>query len=54
MNKGKMVLFSMIAGAALGATASVLTMKAKPKTNLKKTAGNAIKAVGSFVEHMSF
>lgn len=54
MKTGKIIICSMIAGAALGATASVLTMKSKPKNNIKKTAGSAIKAVGNFVEHMSF
>lgn len=54
MKKGKTMIVSMIAGAALGATASMLAMRSKPGKNLKKTAGNAIKAVGSFVEHMSF
>jgi hypothetical protein len=29
-------------------------MGSKPKNSMKKTAGNAIKAVGSFVENMSF
>lgn len=54
MKKSKTVLFSMIAGAALGATASMVASKAMPKKCITKTAGNAIKAVGNFVEHMNF
>lgn len=54
MKQGKTIVFSMIAGAALGATASMIAMKSKPKKCMTKTAGNAIKAVGNFVEHMSF
>lgn len=54
MKSKKSVVISMIAGAALGATASMLAMNAKPKKVITKTAGNAIKAVGNFVEHMNF
>ena len=54
MKSTKSVLVSMMAGAALGATASMLASKAKPKKAITKTAGNAIKAVGSFVENMNF
>lgn len=54
MKTSKSVLISMVAGAALGATASMLAMKPKPKKVITKTAGNAIKAVGNFVEHMNF
>lgn len=55
MKKGKTMLVSMIAGAALGATASMLAMRStKSGKSVTKTAGNAIKAVGNFVEHMSF
>lgn len=54
MKQAKTMVFSMVAGAALGAAASMLTMKAKPKKCVTKTAGNAIKAVGNFVEHMNF
>ncbi len=54
MKQTKTMLFSMVAGAALGATASMLAAKSKPKKHMTKTAGNAIKAVGNFVEHMSF
>ncbi len=55
MKKSKTMIVSMIAGAALGATASMLAMRS-PKTtkSMTKTAGNAIKAVGNFVEHMNF
>lgn len=54
MKNHKSVAISMLAGAALGATASMLISKAKPKKCMTKTAGNAIKAVGNFVEHMNF
>lgn len=54
MKQSKTVMFSMLAGAALGATASMLATKSKPKKCMTKTAGNAIKAVGNFVEHMNF
>ncbi len=54
MKQGKAVMFSAIAGMALGATASMLVAKNKPKKCVSKTAGNAIKAVGNFVEHMNF
>lgn len=54
MKQTKTMLFSMVAGAALGATASMIAVKSKPKKSMTKTAGNAIKAVGNFVEHMSF
>ena len=55
VKKSKTMIVSMIAGAALGATASMLAMRS-PKTtkSMTKTAGNAIKAVGNFVEHMNF
>ena len=53
-DRTKTMLFSMVAGAALGATASMIAVKSKPKKSMTKTAGNAIKAVGNFVEHMSF
>ncbi len=54
MKQSRTVIFSMLAGAALGATASMLASKTKPKKCMTKTAGNAIKAVGNFVEHMNF
>ncbi len=54
MKSTKSVIISMMAGAALGATASMLVSKTKPKKAITKTAGNAIKAVGNFVEHMNF
>ena len=54
MKSTKSVVISMMAGAALGATASMLMSKTKPKKAINKTAGNAIKAVGNFVEHMNF
>lgn len=54
MKQTKTMMVSMIAGVALGATASMLALKAKPKKCMTKTAGNAIKAVGNFVEHMNF
>jgi len=54
MKQSKSLVFSMIAGAAIGATASMLAIKSKPKKCMTKTAGNAIKAVGNFVEHMNF
>ena len=54
MKSTKSVLVSMAAGAALGATASMLVSKSKPKKAITKTAGNAIKAVGNFVENMNF
>ena len=54
MRKNKNIVISMVAGAALGATVGVLATKVSPKKCITKTAGNAIKAVGNFVEHMSF
>lgn len=54
MKKTKNIVVSMVAGAALGATVGVLATKASPKKCITKTAGNAIKAVGNFVEHMNF
>lgn len=54
MKQTKNIVLSMVAGAALGATASMLALKTKPKKSMTHTAGNAIKAVGNFVEHMSF
>ncbi|MBQ7095446.1 MAG: hypothetical protein IJN80_03245 [Clostridia bacterium] len=54
MKQTKTMILSMIAGAALGATAGMVVKKAKPKKAMTKTAGNAIKAVGNFVEHMNF
>ncbi len=54
MKQTKTMIFSMVAGAALGATASMLATKSKPKKRMTKTAGSAIKAVGNFVEHMNF
>ncbi len=54
MKQSKNLIISMMAGAALGATAGVLMSKSKPKKTMTKTAGSAIKAVGNFVEHMNF
>ena len=54
MKSTKSVIISMMAGAALGATTTMLVAKAKPKKAITKTAGNAIKAVGNFVENMNF
>lgn len=54
MKQTKTMIFSMAAGAALGAAASMLAMRSKPKKCVTKTAGNAIKAVGNFIEHMNF
>lgn len=54
MKKNKNILITMVTGAALGATASMLVLKTRPKKCITKTAGNAIKAVGNFVEHMNF
>ena len=54
MKYTKTMIFSMAAGAALGVAAGVVALKSKPKKSMTKTAGNAIKAVGNFVEHMSF
>ena len=54
MKQAKTMIFSMMAGAAIGATASMLAMRSTPKKGITKTAGNAIKAVGNFVEHMNF
>ena len=54
IKNSKGLIFSMVAGAALGATAGMIAMRSKPKKSMTKTAGNAIKAVGNFVEHMNF
>ncbi len=54
MKNSKGLIFSMIAGAALGATAGMIAMRSKPKKRVTKTAGSAIKAVGNFMEHMNF
>ena len=54
MKQTKTMIFSMLAGAALGATAGILAKNTHPKKCMTKTAGNAIKAVGNFVEHMNF
>ncbi|MBQ7034803.1 MAG: hypothetical protein IJN34_03605 [Clostridia bacterium] len=54
MKNKKTMIVSMMAGAALGATAGMLVMGRKPKKAMTKTAGSAIKAVGNFVEHMNF
>ncbi len=54
MKYTKTMVISMAAGAAIGVAAGVFALKSKPKKCMTKTAGNAIKAVGNFVEHMSF
>ncbi len=54
MKNTKTMMLSIAAGAALGVAAGVFATKSKPKKCMTKTAGNAIKAVGNFVEHMSF
>ena len=54
MKQTRNLALSMIAGVAVGAAAGMLAMKSKPKKSMTQTAGNAIKAVGNFVEHMSF
>ena len=54
MRNTKTLIMTMVAGAALGAAAGMIAGKAKPKKCMTKTAGNAIKAVGNFVEHMTF
>ena len=54
MKNSKGLIVSMVAGAALGATAGMIAMRSKPKKKMTKTAGSAIKAVGNFVEHMNF
>ena len=54
MKNSKGLIISMVAGAALGATAGMVAMRTRPKKSMTKTAGSAIKAVGNFVEHMNF
>ena len=54
-NKTDMIVYTVI-GSMLGAGVGLLACKkmAKKANPLKKTAGKALRAAGSFIEHMSF
>ena len=55
MNKTNALIYTMVAGATIGAVIGAsMNMKKPKKVMIKKAAGKTLKSLGNYVEHMNF